>query len=481
MTTSQTTDAGAALAAVEGIVGADRVTRGGLGDNTGLFRQRDVLASVKPGSAEQAREVVSAIAAARGAVSVHAFSTGRNWGLGSREPATDTVVALDLSDLTAIRDIDVAAGWAVVEPGVTQGQLAGLLADTERMVNVTVSTAHSSVLGNALDRGVGLRHQRVEDLVGLEVVLPDGELVHVGWWPEQDRKTPVYPHTLGPSLVQLFVQSNLGVVTGATIRLLPRPEALRVVRLNFTPDNLGAATDLLRRWVTQGLAAGVPKFYNPTAARGYGSAPGQFLLHVPVDGTEAAVAALSAIIAEEATRSGVFTEVSTTDATDPTAEHHAVTSLVERSYLGDPDVTDRVFEQKMGMRADQLDSDLGFLFFLPLLPFTAEAVVKAEELLARVHADTGILAGGTGNVLGADLVDLVVAMKFDRADARAAHRALDRLYELFSEQGFLPYRLDVDHHGWIDRVGGRPSARAFARRLKDSLDPTGVIAPGRYL
>ncbi|RLK61819.1 FAD-binding oxidoreductase [Actinokineospora cianjurensis] len=478
---SQAAGAAAALAAAEGIVGADRVSRGGPGDNTGLFRQRDIVATVRPSTADEAQRVVRAFAAAAGGVSLHAYSTGRNWGLGSRESATDDVVALDLSGLSAIRDIDVAAGWAVVEPGVTQGHLAGLLADTDRMVNVTVSTAHSSVLGNALDRGVGLRHQRVEDLVGLEVVLPDGELVHVGWWPEAERKTPVYPHTLGPSLVQLFVQSNLGIVTGATVRLLPRPEALRVVRLNHTPENLGPATALLRRWVSQGLASGVPKFYNPTAARGYGSAPGQFLAHVPVDGTEASVAALSAIIADEAVKSGVFTEVSTTDATDPDAPHHEVTSLVERSYLGDPDVSDRVFEQKMGMRADQLDTDLGFLFFLPLLPFTAEAVVTAERLLGQVHAETGILAGGTGNVLGDDLVDLVVAMKFDRADAQAAHRALDRLYELFAEQGFLPYRLDVDHHEWIDRVGGRPSARAFARRLKDSLDPTGVIAPGRYL
>ncbi|GGU44204.1 hypothetical protein [Lentzea flava] len=60
------------------------------------------------------------------------------------------------------------------------------------MLNVTVSAAETSVLGNALDRGSSLRHQRVHDLLGLEVVLPGGELVHVGWWPEE-KPTPVYP------------------------------------------------------------------------------------------------------------------------------------------------------------------------------------------------------------------------------------------------------------------------------------------------
>ncbi|MEU4447572.1 FAD-binding oxidoreductase [Actinosynnema sp. NPDC050801] len=477
---SPDTDIAAVLQAAAAVVGDGRVTRGGLGDNTGRFRQREVVATIRPSTADQVRQVIEVIGRAAGSVSLHAYSTGRNWGLGSREPVDDGVVVLDLSELNQIHDIDVAAGWAVVGPGVTQGQMAGILADTDRMVNVTVSSAHSSLLGNALDRGVGLRHQRVEDLLGVEVVLPDGEVVRVGWWPDADRATPVYPHTLGPSLVQMFVQSNLGVVTAATFRLLPRPEALRVVRLNFTPDRLGEATALLRRWVAQGLTRGVSKFYNPAAARGYGSARGKFLVHICVDGTAAAVEALTAVIADEARASGVFTEVSTTDSVEPTSEHHQVTTLVERSYRGDPDITDTVFEAKMGMPASRLDSDMGFLFFLPLMPFTPDAVVTAEELLSHVTEETGIICGGTGNVLGPDLVDFVVSMKFERGVAESAHRALDMLYASFTEQGFLPYRLDVDHHDWIDRCGLTPAERALARRLKDSIDPTGVMAPGRY-
>lgn len=460
------------------IVGADRVSPDGPGANTGLFRQRKVFGTVRPRTADEVRRLVTAYAAR--SVSLHAYSTGRNWGLGSREPADDDVVVLDLGSLDEIREIDVAAGWAVVEPGVTQGQLAARLDGTDRMLNVTVSSAHSSVIGNALDRGVGLRHQRVEDLMGLEVVLPDGEVVRVGWWPDAHRQTPVYPHGLGPSLVQLFVQGNFGIVTGAVVRLLPRPEALRVVRLNFQQALLGEATAHLRRWQAQGLVSGVLKFYNPAAARGYGSTPGEWLAHVCVDGTTAAVAALSGIIVDEAVRSGVFTDVSNTDATDPASPHHEVTALVERSYLGDPDVTDTVFEAKMGMPADQLDERIGFLFFLPLLPFTPEAVETADGLLERVRRETGIACGATGNVLGADVVDLVVTLKFDRSDAEVAHRALDLVYESFTQAGFLPYRLDVDHREWFDRCGGQPSERAFTRRLKDSIDPAGTIAPGRY-
>ncbi|MEU1030506.1 hypothetical protein ABZ402_17470 [Streptomyces mirabilis] len=45
----------------------------------------------------------------------------------------------------------------------------------------------------------------------------------MGWWPEERRATAVHPYGLGPSLLHLFTQSDLGVVTAAAVRLLPAP------------------------------------------------------------------------------------------------------------------------------------------------------------------------------------------------------------------------------------------------------------------
>ncbi|GAA4800610.1 FAD-binding oxidoreductase [Streptomyces ziwulingensis] len=482
----------AALAEAARVVGADRVTHPGeetagppvspLGPNVSLYRSRAVHGVVRPQTAEEVRRVVALFADGTTGARLHTFSTGGNWGLGSREPAADGAVVLDLSGLDQIRDIDVAQGWAVVEPGVTQARLAHLLAGTERMLNVTVSSAHTSVVGNALDRGVGLRHQRVEDLMGLEVALPDGETVRVGWWPEPSRPTPVYPHGLGPSLVQLFVQSDLGVVTAATVRLLPRPEALRVVRLHFTPGQVEEATAEIRRWVAQGLASGVVKIYNEAAAKAYGGPAGQYLVHVCVDGTARSVAALSAVVTAEAERSGLFSAVSATDAEDPQAANHDIAVRVERAYAGDPDPTDVLFEAKTGRPAARLDEEGGFLFFLPLVPFTGGALARADALIEQVRVETGVRCGATFNTLGADVVDCVITMRFARRgdEADAAHLALDRLYELFATEGFIPYRLDIDHTDWADRLAPDAGARAFARRLKDAVDPRHVIAPGRY-
>src|SRR5690242_4470953 len=111
-----------------------------------MFRSRDIAAVLAPKSVDEVRELIQTH------TYLHPFSTGRNWGLGSREPAQDGVVAFDLGGLDTVRDLDIAAGWAVVEPGVTQAQLAGLLEGTGRMLNITASSAHTSVIGNALDR-----------------------------------------------------------------------------------------------------------------------------------------------------------------------------------------------------------------------------------------------------------------------------------------------------------------------------------------
>ncbi|MFE2757718.1 FAD-binding oxidoreductase [Actinosynnema sp. NPDC059335] len=464
----------AALGVAAGIVGADRVQvhpDPSPRPNVGEFRPRRVHGVVSPRTAGEVRRVVRAFA---GVGRLHAISTGRNWGLGSGEPARDDAVVLRLAGLDRVRELDVADGWAVVEPGVTQGRLAALLDGTERVLNVTASSAHTSVVGNALDRGVGLRRQRVDDVLGLEVVLPDGDLVRVGWWPRPGRRTPVYRHGLGPSLAPLFVQSDLGVVTAAAVHLAPRPEAQRVLRLNFTADALPRAVDRLRRWTAQGLVGGVVKVFDRTAARIYGGGGEGFQAHVCVEGTRAAVAALTAVLRAEA--ADLFTE-------DPGEPTDPVARTVAKLYAGDPGANDDLLAATLGQPAEHVDRlGRGWLFFLPLVPFTGRDIAHAFALLDRVRAETGARPGATLNALGPDLVDFVVPIRFDRTPEGAgrAHLALDRAYELFADAGYVPYRLDVDHAHWLDRLGPDPAARALARRLKHAIDPAGTIAPGRY-
>ncbi|MGI5469308.1 FAD-binding oxidoreductase [Streptomyces sp. CA-132043] len=452
--------------------------------NVSMFRPRDVHGVLRPGSVDEVRAVVRAFADAPDAESrprLHAVSTGRNWGLGSREPARDGVVTVELDRLAEIRELNIDEGWAVVEPGVTQLRLAELLKGTDRMLNVTASSGHTSVLGNTVDRGVGLRRQRTADLAGLEVVLPDGELIRVGWWPDPAVTTCVNPQGLGPSPLALFTQSDFGIVTAAVVRLLPRPEAQRVVRLSFPRERLSAAVDELRRWTAQGLVRGVLKIYDTVSADSYGGDPGAYQAHVCVDGTARSVEAMTRAIEAEAAASELFTACVRSDV-EPAGDD-VVARVVESAYSGDPSHNEEMLRSAVGQDAAEVDAaGGGWIFFLPLVPFTGAAITRARELLDQVQAETGTAAGCTVNALDCDVIDLVVSLRFPRTeqDARRAHHALDRIHELFTGAGFVPYRLDADHHDWIDRLSPDAAARAFVRRLKETVDPRGVIAPGRY-
>lgn len=149
------------LGAAAEAVGEDRVVRaaedGSLplpaAANVSMYRSRDVHAVIRPRSVAEVQRVVESFDRFDSGRGLHAVSTGRNWGLGSREPARDGVVTLGLGDLDQVREVNTEDGWAVVEPGVTQLELARLLDGTDRMSNVTASSGHTSILGNMVDRG----------------------------------------------------------------------------------------------------------------------------------------------------------------------------------------------------------------------------------------------------------------------------------------------------------------------------------------
>ncbi|MFD5327210.1 FAD-binding oxidoreductase [Streptomyces sp. NPDC127092] len=453
--------------------------------NVSAFAARPLHAVLRPGSTEDVRLVVRAFAAhggtRAGLPGLHAVSTGRNWGLGSKEPAAGPVVRLELDRLDAVRALDTDAGYAVVEPGVTQAALAARLAGTDRMLNVTASSGHTSLVGNLVDRGVGLRRQRTEDLLGLEAVLPDGRVVRTGWWPDTTAGHAPNPYGLGPSTLHLFTQSPLAVVTAAVVRLLPRPEAQCVVRLSFGRERLPEAVDLIRRWRAGNVVSGVVKIYDTASTATYGGERGLgYLAHLCVDATAGTLDALVGALVEEARATGLFDRIAAGE--EPAADD-TVSKVVQAAYAGSVEFNEDMLASATGTRADLVDTEgNGWLFFLPLIPFTGADTSRALALLDTIHAETGIRPGATVNALDADVIDLVVSFPFDRTtQAEAAHRALDRAYALFADSGWAPYRLDAAHGGWGRTHAPDAADAELVRAIADLVDPHRTIAPGRYL
>ena len=117
-------------------------------------------------------------------VPVWPVSKGLNWGYGSATPERDNTVVLHLERMNRISEVNEDLAYAVIEPGVSYRQLKEhLLASGSRLwCDCTDGPPEGSVLGNALERGMGVSHyaDHFGTLCGLEVVLADGSIVRTG-------------------------------------------------------------------------------------------------------------------------------------------------------------------------------------------------------------------------------------------------------------------------------------------------------------
>jgi glycolate oxidase len=200
---------------------------------------------VLPETAEQVQEVVRACHAAR----VPFVARGSGTGLsGGALPVEDGVLIV-LARMRKVVEVDVRNQRVVVEPGVTNLAVTQEVAghgyyyapdpSSQVVCSVGGNVAENSGGAHCLKYGFTTNH-----VLGLEVVLPDGELVHLG------GKTLDAP---GYDLVGAFVGSEgtLGIATKITLRLTRRPEAVRTLLAAFS------STDEAGEAVSEIIAAGI--------------------------------------------------------------------------------------------------------------------------------------------------------------------------------------------------------------------------------
>lgn len=220
-------------------------------------------AIVRPANTREVCDIVRLARAFR--LPLWPFSRGHNWGYGTTLALRDGAVILLLERMNRILEVNEELAYAVIEPGVSQKQLNDYLRDQGHKLwtDCTDSTPDGSVLGNALERGVGYTPygDHFGALCGLEVVLPSGEILHTGGGPGDSPTWNTYKWGVGPYLEGLFSQSNLGIVTRGGVWLMPTPEAFNVFTLEV-PDRarFPAVIDAVRRLALQRTISNVHCF-----------------------------------------------------------------------------------------------------------------------------------------------------------------------------------------------------------------------------
>jgi 4-cresol dehydrogenase (hydroxylating) len=193
-------------------------------------------------------------------VPVWAFSRGHNWGYGTVLALQEGALIVILQRMNRIQEVNEQLCYAVIEPGVSQGQLNEYLKNkgSRLWVDCTDSTPDGSLIGNALDKGVGYTPygDHFSHLCGMEVVLANGEVMVTGGMSEQCPTRYTYKWGVGPFVDGMFSQSNLGIVTKAGLWLMPKPEAFNMFLIEVSdPSNLAQVIDALRELALRGTVA----------------------------------------------------------------------------------------------------------------------------------------------------------------------------------------------------------------------------------
>ncbi|MDX6225343.1 MAG: glycolate oxidase [Frankiales bacterium] len=218
------------------------VVLGYASDTADLVQAGTACAVVTARTVEDVQHVMRWASAAR----VPVIPRGAGTGLSGGATAVDGALVLDLSRMDRVLEIDPSNRLAVVEPGVVNAALSLAAQEHGLMFAPDPSSWETSTIGgNIATNAGGLRCVRYgatrAAVLGLDVVLADGRLLHTGGRTAK--------RSAGYDLTGLFVGSEgtLGVVVGATVRLqaVPPPQVTALLTFGAARDAAAAAAAIV--------------------------------------------------------------------------------------------------------------------------------------------------------------------------------------------------------------------------------------------
>lgn len=459
-------------------------------------------AMVYPGSTEEVQQIV--LWANKYQIPINPISMGRNLGYGGAAPRLRGAVLVDLGRrMNKILDISPEDYTCLLEPGVSFFALyeAVKAKGYDHLWVDVPDVGGGSVIGNTVDRGVGYTpygdHWACH--AGLEVVLPTGEVIRTGMGALPGNNTwQTFPYGFGPYSDGIFSQSNFGIVTKMGMTLMPNPGGYESYAYTFQEEeDLDQLIEIIRplrignilenvaqlRHVTQSIAArGKPRtdYY-----KGEGT--------IPVDVVHKVAATLpmgdhtwvyyGMSYGPKHIRQYKLDIIDAEFKKVPGARRIDPSTLPPDEYFWARDRIAAGIPELQELRWVNWMPNGAHIAFSPVSPIRGADAKKLYDLAKRRHDEFGIDLFPAFCV-GLREMHLIVELVYDRADPKRRKDVLDCLRHLVDDAAACGYGEYRTHLVLMDQVAGTynwndNALMKFHEKLKDALDPNGIMAPGR--
>ena len=214
------------------------------GYDASVFRGVELLAVVLPETAQQIARLVTWCQQHQ----MPYLARGTGTGISGAAIPTHGGLVIEMARMNRVLEIDLENGAAVVEPGVINQDLKQLLLEhgyTYTYVPDPGSQVVSTIGGNVATNAGGMHCLKYgitsNHILGLEVVLPNGDIVEVGGTVVDQP---------GADLTGLLVgaEGTLGIITKIIVRLLRLPEAVvtQLALFKTVDDAANTVSDIIR-------------------------------------------------------------------------------------------------------------------------------------------------------------------------------------------------------------------------------------------
>jgi len=374
-------------------------------------------------------------------------------------------IALSVARMNRIKEIHFADGVAVVEPGVITGELQAAVRKLGLFYPPDpASLAECSLGGNIATNAGGPRCLKYgvtrNYVLGLEVVLADGRVLRCGGRTHKNKQ--------GFDLAGLFVGSEglLGVVTEATLRLLPHPPTRATLAVSFR--SFREAADAVQKIFAAGFLPCALEIADPftlQSAReflGREIAPGaQSLVLVELDGQPESVRGECAALAKLLRK---------------------IDALRVLTAFGDEEC-----EKLWGLRRAYSQSlkATGLTKLNEDIVVPRGKLVELAEFGERLAKKHGYPVACFGHAGDGNIHVNIMAKNYheDRRVKARVDRALDELFTWVLKAGGVitgEHGIGLAKKPWwkqaVDKVG-----RDTHTALKAALDPKGILNPGKFV